>query len=328
MVRRMIAKKMVVDPDHLGVLARKAVMAVLESKRYSGVVSSHGWSTPDVVPRIYKLGGVVTPYAGDSADFVKAWKDIRPKRSKKYYFGFGYGADMNGFGHQGGPREGGNVTYPFKSYLGPTVGRQKSGERVFDINKDGVAHYGLYPDWLQDLRLQAGNKIMSDMARGSEAYLQMWERADGVPGPRCRYARGAFKRRGLAWARLGDSTGKLLRRAGQPQRRMRAWDYCVRGKHGPHKKVVVVMTRKAKAGLVASTGIGHEALHVHPGSKASRLRGRARSLGRGLWVARSGRMRYVFVTRRGHVRVVGAATRSVAGKRSTLRAYLKLVRLI
>jgi len=327
-VRRMMQKHMMVDPDHLGVIARKQVMALLESKRYSGAVSSHGWSTPDVVPRIYKAGGFITPYAGASSDFVKAWREIKPKRVKKFFFGFGYGADANGFGHQGHPRENGNVKYPFKSWDGKvTIGRQKSGDKEFDINRDGVAHYGLYPDWIEDLRLQAGKQIVNDMARGSEAYLQMWERATGIPGPRCRYARGAFKRRGLAWARLNDSTARLLKRAGQPQRRSRAWDYCVRGKHGPHKRVVAVMTRKARAGLVASTGIGHEALHVHPGSKASRLRGRARRIGPGLWAARSGHTRYFFVTRRGRVRAVGAATRSVAGKRSTLRAYLKLAHL-
>ena len=33
---------------------------------YPGVLSSHSWSTPDAYPRIYKLGGFVTPYAGDS----------------------------------------------------------------------------------------------------------------------------------------------------------------------------------------------------------------------------------------------------------------------
>jgi hypothetical protein len=193
---------------------------------------------------------------------------------------------------------------------------------VFDVNKDGVAHYGLYPDWLQDLRMQAGNKIMADMARGSESYLQMWERADGIPGPRCRYARGNFKRRGLSWARLNDSYAKLLRRAGQPQRRTRTWTYCVRGKHGPHKKVVAVLTARGKVGLVASTGIGHEANHVHPGSLARRLRGHARSLGRGLWVKRVGSTRFFYVVRRGRVRAVGAASRSVARRRSTLRAYV------
>ena len=100
---------MIVDPDHLSVRARKEVMTVLEAERYSGVVSSHSWSTPDALPRIYDLGGVVAPYAGNSNTFVKAWRDTKPMRNRSYYFGFGYGADMNGFGAQGGPRPGGNV---------------------------------------------------------------------------------------------------------------------------------------------------------------------------------------------------------------------------
>jgi hypothetical protein len=175
--------------------------------------------------------------------------------------------------------------------------------------------------------MQAGNKISADMARGSETYLQMWERAQGIPGPRCRYARGSFQRRGLSWARLNETNAKLLRRAGQPQGRTRAWTYCVRGKHGPRHRVVVVLTRKGRVGLVASTGIGHEANHVHPGSLASRLHGRAHSLGGGLWVRRVGRTRFVYLARRGRVRVVGAATRVVGSKRSTLRAYLRLGQL-
>ena len=69
------------------------------------------------------------------------------------------------------------MTYPFTTLGGVTVDQQVSGERVYDINKDGVAHYGLYPDWIQDLKMLAGQDIVKDMARGSEAYLQMWERA-------------------------------------------------------------------------------------------------------------------------------------------------------
>ena len=90
---------------------------------------------------------------------------------------------MNGFGAQGGPRNGPNpVTYPFKNFDGTvTVGKQRSGQRVYDINVDGVAHYGLYPDWVEDLRKQAGDEIIRDLARGPEAYLQMWERAEGIP---------------------------------------------------------------------------------------------------------------------------------------------------
>ena len=157
---------------------------------YPGVVSSHSWATPDAYPRIYKLGGFITPYAGDSTGFVEKWRKHLQWADPRYYFGFGYGADMNGLGAQGDPRGAGAknpVTYPFKGLGGVTVNKQRSGQRVYDINKDGVAHYGLYPDWLQDLRKLAGaTTIVKDMTRGPEAYLQMWERAEGVSNDGCR----------------------------------------------------------------------------------------------------------------------------------------------
>jgi len=190
-IRRMIEKKMIVDPDHLSVLARNQVLSILDGASYSGVVSSHSWSTADAFPRIYQRGGFVAPYAGSSGDFVKKWRAIKPMRDPRYYWGIGYGADMNGFGAQGSPRTGATnpVGYPFKSFDGKvTIDKLHSGERVYDINVDGVAHYGLYPDWIQDLRMIAGDEIVDDLARGSESYLQMWERAVGVPEQRCQPA--------------------------------------------------------------------------------------------------------------------------------------------
>jgi hypothetical protein len=74
LVRRMMDKKMIVDPDHLGVLARNNVLSILESKRYSGVISSHSWSTPDAFPRIFKLGGLVIPKPNSATSFVRNWK--------------------------------------------------------------------------------------------------------------------------------------------------------------------------------------------------------------------------------------------------------------
>ena len=332
LVRRMIEKKMVIDPDHMSVLARKQLLSIVESKRYSGIVSSHSWSTPDATPRIYKLGGVVTPYAGTSTSFVHAWRESKPMRDKRFFFGFGYGADMNGFGAQGGPREGGNVSYPFKSYDGKvTIDRQRSGQRVYDINKDGVAHYGLYPDWVEDLRKIAGNSIVKDMARGPEAYLQMWERAEGIRGGSCRHHRARFTRRGLGKVRLNAPHARLLRSAGQPvSRGARVWRWCVRGKKNRRTKVIAVLSRRAKVGLVASTVRGHMAWGVGPGSSARRLGGRARTraLGRGLHVRRLGRnTRLVYGTRRGKIRFAAVATRSVAGSRATLLKHLRLAGL-
>jgi hypothetical protein len=53
-----------------------------------------------------------------------------------------------------------------------------SGTRVWDINRDGASHYGLFPDWVEDLRTIAGPQIVADLANGAEAYLQMWARAE------------------------------------------------------------------------------------------------------------------------------------------------------
>jgi len=54
---------------------------------------------------------------------------------------------------------------------------------------EGVAQYGLYPDWIEDLAKVAGADgaaITDDMSRGPEAYLQMWERAEGIQPDSCR----------------------------------------------------------------------------------------------------------------------------------------------
>jgi hypothetical protein len=87
---------------------------------------------------------------------------------------------MNGFATQGGPPAAA-ITYPFESPVDPrvTVEKQVSGQKTFDINAHGTAHYGLYPDWTEAVRVAGGDAIIEDLANGAEAYLQMWERARG-----------------------------------------------------------------------------------------------------------------------------------------------------
>ncbi|HET9013810.1 MAG TPA: hypothetical protein VFN38_18425, partial [Gemmatimonadaceae bacterium] len=97
LVRDMIAKRMIVDPDHLDVISRKELLSIAEAARYSGAVSSHSWSTADAYPRIYKLGGFITPYAGSSVSFANQWKALMAVRDKHFLRAIGWGADMNGF---------------------------------------------------------------------------------------------------------------------------------------------------------------------------------------------------------------------------------------
>ena len=161
------------------------------------------------------------------------------------------------------------------------------------------------------------------MARGAEAYLQMWERAEGVPDPQCRPRRARLGRWGLGSVRLGYTPKELLLRAGQPESRERAWSYCVSGSRNQTAKVVAAFTPRGRVGLVLSTSRGHVSGRISPGSRARTLRGRARSIGPNLWL----RGRFVYGVRRGRVRYVGVAAHSVSSSPRRLRKYLRLAGL-
>jgi microsomal dipeptidase-like Zn-dependent dipeptidase len=52
-------------------------------------------------------------------------------------------------------------------------------ERVFDFNRDGLAHFGLVPDMLQDLKnVEMPKRDFQALFGSAEAYLQMWERVE------------------------------------------------------------------------------------------------------------------------------------------------------
>jgi hypothetical protein len=233
MVRGMVERKMIFDPDHMSAKARIQALDVIDELGYSGVVSSHGWADEIVYPRIYEAGGVVTPHAGGSASFVEKWREHRAWADDRFYFGFGTGADTNGFSTQGGPRSGATanpVTYPFTGFGGVTVDQQQSGTRSYDLNTDGFAHFGMYPDWIEDLRKLAGDAIVEDMARGPEAYLQMWERAVGISPNACRTDVFDITDDEINSLQQGMTTREVLGHLGQPNSRLGSeFTYCVSG---------------------------------------------------------------------------------------------------
>ena len=259
-IRALAKKNMIFDPDHMSVKARQSALDQIESMNYPGVISSHSWSTPDAYPRIYKAGGFITPYAGDSTGFVEKWRRHVGWADSRYYFGIGFGADMNGLGAQGSPR-GANapnqVNYPFLGLNGVTVRKQTAGQRVWDINVDGVAQYGLYPDWVEDLRKVAGKDgeaIVEDMTRGAEAYLQMWERAHGVKPDSCRnpgLRKSVSKVSKLV--RPGMRTKAVMRAVGQPYTRLGTkYGFCAKGKGAKNVRMVITFNGKGRVLSVRS----------------------------------------------------------------------------
>jgi hypothetical protein len=96
--------------------------------------------------------------------------------------GIGFGTDTNGLGTQASPRPHASnqnpVTYPFMSVDNTvTIHQSQWSTRSWDFNQTGALHYGLFLDWIEDPKHVAGQEIVDDLARGAEAYLQMWERA-------------------------------------------------------------------------------------------------------------------------------------------------------
>ena len=283
-VEQMIDRGLMIEVDHMSLKTASRTLELAEDRDYSGLLSSHSWMSPELRSRVYGLGGFIEPITTSPESFIEEWRQLRAVADPRYRFGIGFGADANGF-HAQPPARGADkpnaVSYPFESLDGRvTFGRQVSGQRVYDVNRDGVAHYGLYPDWMEQLRLLAGEPIADDLMSGAEAYLQTWERAVGVPGSGCLSAPKRLSRSGFGPLRLGSSPQQTLLAAGQPRRRTgSAFLWCSsqqKSKGAQEAGVAAVFDGAGEVAFVATTAAGKK-----------RPRG-AKKLGRGIFVARKG----------------------------------------
>ncbi len=328
----------VFDPDHMSVIARDEAMDQVEAADYPGVISSHSWSTQSTLPRVYALGGMVTPYAGSSSGFANAWEEIKSASVRgelgDQYFGLGYGADANGFGSQGGPRnpaEEADVDYPFTGIDGAvTFDQQMSGTeaegKTYDINTDGVDHYGLYPDWLEDLRQIKGDEIIDDMDRGAEAYLQMWERTYGIGAVDCsQWGDEDFNPKGLGTElRLNLKPKRTLHTAGQPVERTKVWRWCAAdGGRESEQAVQASFGKRSKMEFAISNLPQHEIEGVGPGDSAKSVKKLGTKIADDVWISRTGgRRAYVWIVDDGEVTHTGSVSQSAAKKLNKLAKRL------
>jgi hypothetical protein len=290
-IQQMIDRGLMIEVDHMSLKTATRTLELAEARNFSGVLSSHSWMSPQLRARVYSLGGFIEPITTSPESFIEEWRQLRAVADPRFRFGIGFGADANGFHSQPPARGAGQpnaVSYPFKSLDGRiTFDRQVSGQRVYDVNVDGVAHYGLYPDWMEQLRLLAGEPIAKDLMSGAEAYLQTWERAIGVPGPTgaagtatCLATPRRLSRSGFGPLKLGRTAQQTLLAAGQPQRRVnRSFRWCstrAKAKGAKESGVAVVFDAGERAAFIATTANGQ--------GKPKR----AKKLGRGLFAVRKG----------------------------------------
>ncbi len=290
LVKKMISKGMIFDPDHMSALAQRQALDMVEHElvpaelaaaKKAGrpavlpaVMSSHSWANDTVYQRIYGLDGVVAPRTADAGAFADRWAQHRRFAADNapagYDFGMGYGADTNGLGGQPGPRTKPKVplTYTKAGWKAPiggvTLRQQRSGVHTYDINKDGVAHYGLFADWFRELALAAderqkalggGAAITRDMLNGAETYLGLWERS--VYGSNSCVTDGSQPQVEDLHAALGLDLEGFLRAVGQPSDRDgAAYVYCAVDAEGHGTVVSVVFDAAGRAGSLTATPAG------------------------------------------------------------------------
>ena len=194
LIERLIAKKVMIDVDHLELEIKSQVLDIAEAQDPPYPVMSshggHGGISEEQARRIFALGGLIFDYKGNGREYVASQRQARAFKDDRFFFGYGFGADTNGLGAQADPRVGDDVTpvpYPFTLFQGEgwgpefadvapvTFDRQRTGERIFDTNVEGMAHYGLVADFVEEVRLEGGEEAIRDLYRSAEAYLQMWE---------------------------------------------------------------------------------------------------------------------------------------------------------
>lgn len=180
-VRGMMKRHMMLELDHMSVKAADQAFDILESESYPGAISSHSWMDLGWTERLYKLGGFAAQYMSASGAFSAEAKRTDALR-EKYKVGYGYGTDMNGVGGWPAPR-GANtpnpVKYPYRSTDGGSlIDKQTTGERTWDFNTDGGAHYGMVPDWIEDIRIVGGQGVVDDLFSGAESYLRTWAKTE------------------------------------------------------------------------------------------------------------------------------------------------------
>jgi microsomal dipeptidase-like Zn-dependent dipeptidase len=184
LIKRLMANHMLIEVDHMSEWAREAVLRIAKRRHYplvSGHTGTGGAWTTGQLKLLYRLGGLAAATPDQAPALAAKIESFRQDRAKRGYFAVGLGTDTGGFADLPGPRPDAAqspLAYPFRAFQGNVVfQRQRTGQRTFDLNSDGVAHYGLIADLLADVQQHGGTPALRSLFRSAEAYLRMWQLA-------------------------------------------------------------------------------------------------------------------------------------------------------
>ncbi|HMN91105.1 MAG TPA: membrane dipeptidase, partial [Saprospiraceae bacterium] len=191
-IRYMMEKGMLIDIDHCSEKAVNEILAIAQTNDYPinsghngprGTDGNENGRTDAQYTAIQRLGGMIgLGHGGDANGFLSALRKVLPLSGNKQVC---IGTDVNGlYPLPGPPPANARITY------GGDLTRSVMGSRTWDFNTDGMAHYGLLPDYIRSWEAAGMTQAEKEVFFSSAEYFaQMWEKCERrsralVAGPR------------------------------------------------------------------------------------------------------------------------------------------------
>ncbi len=178
----MMKKGFLIDIEHMSDKTVNEVLAMAVKKNYP-VNSGHseprhyqkneGGRTPQQYAQLKQVGGMIGMWHGKNAsDFVKRYRELAGIMD---YSNLAIGLDAGGFAAL--PQRDTTIKVIYDN----TFERCTTGNRTWDINTDGMAHYGLFPDYIKSWQLAGMTERESNLFMSSaEHFTRMWEKCEAV----------------------------------------------------------------------------------------------------------------------------------------------------
>lgn len=193
LMEELMKRGMIIEIDHLPRRSYLRAFELLQANDYPAA-GTHGNNNNG---KLYELGGISKFNFGSCSDPDEPGTRINGLQNRLDlieaaggYPAEGFGFDLNGFAGAPGPRFGENsvcgegqenpISYPFTSYSGDvTFTEPRVASRTIDFNTEGLAHIGMIPELIEDVRNDGvTEEELEPLFRSAEGYLRMWEKAE------------------------------------------------------------------------------------------------------------------------------------------------------
>ena len=179
-INYMFKKGFLIDIDHMSEKMATEVLNMAVANDYpvnsghSGprdTADNEGGRTIKQYTQIKNIGGMIgMGHCENASNFVRLYRQVLQVMD---YKNIGIGSDVNGFYALPKPNPEIKVVYD-SSFTKCTT-----GNRTWDINIDGVAHYGLLPDYIKSWEVAGMTPQEKKVFMSSaEQFTQMWEKCE------------------------------------------------------------------------------------------------------------------------------------------------------